>query len=47
MLQRMQEAIDRDLWDADEETREKLKKTFLENEELIEGITDRDAYSSD
>ena len=41
MLNRLQEAIDRDLWDADEDMKKRLKDMYLETEERIEEITDR------
>ena len=40
MLDRMQEAIDRDLWDADEETRKRLKDLYFETEGIIEETAD-------
>ena len=41
ILNRLQEAIERGLWDATDEYKEKLKDLFLETEEIIEEITDR------
>lgn len=41
MLSRLQEAIDRGLWDADNDTRDRLKEMYMEAEELIEEATDR------
>ena len=41
MLARLQEAMNRGFWDADEEMQEKLKDIYLEFEERIEEITDR------
>ncbi|MBE6527143.1 MAG: cobalamin biosynthesis protein CobN, partial [Thermoplasmata archaeon] len=41
MLARLQEAVERGLWDADPEMLEKLKDKYLEFEEHIEEITDR------
>ena len=41
MIERLQEAIDRGLWDAKDEYRETIRDLFLETEELIEEITDR------
>ena len=41
MLDRLQEAMNRDMWDPDNETKEKLKELFLETEERLEEITDR------
>ena len=40
MLKRMQEAIDRGLWEASDEVKEKLKDVFLDTEECIEDVTD-------
>ncbi len=40
ILKRMQEAIDRELWDASDEMKEKIKDMFLDTEECIEDITD-------
>ncbi len=42
MMMRMFEAIDRGLWDADENTVKMLKQIYLENEERIEIVTDND-----
>ncbi len=36
----MQEAIDRGLWEASDEVKEKLKDVFLDTEEYIEDVTD-------
>ena len=41
MLARLQEAVERGLWDADPEMLEKLKDKYMEFEERIEEITDR------
>jgi len=41
MLGRLQEAIERGLWDADDEIKQKLKDVYLEFEERIEEVTDR------
>ena len=41
ILNRLEEAIERGLWDASDEYREKLKDLFLEVEERIEELTDR------
>lgn len=41
IINRLQEAIERGLWNADEETKEKLKQLYLETEGRIEEITDR------
>ncbi len=41
MLARLQEAVERGLWDADPDMLEKLKDKYLEFEERIEEITDR------
>ena len=41
ILNRLQEAIDRGLWNASEEYRQKIKDLYLESEERIEELTDR------
>ena len=41
MLRRLDEAMERGLWDATDEMKEKLKDVYLEFEERIEEITDR------
>lgn len=41
ILNRLQEAIERGLWKADDEYREKIKDLFIKTEERIEEITDR------
>ena len=41
MIQRLFEAIERGMWEPDEETRERLSKLFLDNEELLEELTNR------
>ncbi len=41
MLNRLQEAIERGLWHAEEETVSKLKDLYLETEERLEEVTDR------
>jgi cobaltochelatase CobN len=41
MLKVLMEAMDRGMWDPSEEMRESLKELYLENEELMEGISDR------
>lgn len=41
MLGRLQEAIERGLWNADDEMKQKLKDVYLEFEERIEEVTDR------
>ncbi|MBR2254450.1 MAG: cobaltochelatase subunit CobN, partial [Candidatus Methanomethylophilaceae archaeon] len=41
MLARLQEAISRGFWDADEEMQERLRDKYLEFEERIEEITDQ------
>ena len=41
ILNRLEEAIERGLWDASDEYKEKLKDLFLEVEERIEELTDR------
>ncbi|MCQ2085511.1 MAG: cobaltochelatase subunit CobN, partial [archaeon] len=41
ILTRLQEAIERGLWDASDEYKEKIMELFLETEERIEEITDR------
>lgn len=40
MMERLQEAIARGLWDADDDMKEKLKDVFLEIEEIVEEMTD-------
>lgn len=40
-ISRLQEAIDREMWDADEETRERLRSLFMEAEGVLERIHDR------
>lgn len=41
MLNRLQEAISRGMWDASPEMRERLKKAFIEAEERVEEVSDR------
>ncbi|AGI48185.1 Cobalamin biosynthesis protein CobN-related Mg-chelatase [Thermoplasmatales archaeon BRNA1] len=41
ILNRLQEAIERGLWNADDEYREELKDLYIKTEERIEEITDR------
>lgn len=41
ILNRLQEAIERGLWNATEDYREKIRELYLETEEIIEEITDR------
>ncbi len=41
ILNRLQEAIERGLWNADDEYRRRIKDLFIETEERIEEITDR------
>ena len=41
ILNRLQEAIERGLWDASDEYKEKIRELFLETEERIEELTDR------
>ncbi|MCQ2078563.1 MAG: cobaltochelatase subunit CobN [archaeon] len=41
ILNRLQEAIERGLWDASDEYRQKIMELFMETEERIEEITDR------
>lgn len=41
ILKRLQEAIERGLWNADDAYREKIRDLFIETEERIEEITDR------
>lgn len=41
IINRLQEAADRGLWDADDNMRRKLKDLFMDAEERIEEITDR------
>ena len=41
ILKRLQEAIDRGLWNASDEYREKIKDLYLKSEERIEELTDR------
>ncbi len=40
MAGRLLEAIDRDMWDADEETKRKLQEIYMEAEGLVEGASD-------
>ena len=41
ILNRLQEAIERGLWDAPDDYRERLKDLFIKTEERIEELTDR------
>ncbi len=41
MLKRLMEAIDRGMWEPPEEINDRLSEIFLENEEILEEITDR------
>mgnify|MGYP000877091422 FL=1 len=41
IINRLQEAIERGLWNADEETEQKLKDMYLKTEGKIEELTDR------
>lgn len=41
ILNRLQEAIERGLWNADDEYRKRIKDLFIETEERIEEMTDR------
>ena len=41
ILNRLEEAIERGLWNATDEYKEKLKDLFIETEERIEELTDR------
>ena len=41
ILNRLQEAIERGLWNATDEYKEKIRDLFLETEERIEELTDR------
>lgn len=41
MLQRLMEAIDRGMWEPTEEMNKRLSDAFLENEDILEGRTDR------
>jgi cobaltochelatase CobN len=41
MINRLNEAIDRGLWDASDEMKEKLNSLYLDAEEAVEGATDR------
>ena len=41
ILNRLEEAIERGLWDASDDYRQKLRDLYLETEERIEEITDR------
>jgi cobaltochelatase CobN len=41
ILNRLQEAIERGLWDATDEYKDKLKELYIETEARIEEITDR------
>ena len=40
-LDRLHEAIDRGMWDADDDMREKLRDLYLEIEDRLEEISDR------
>ena len=41
MLDRLHEAIDRGMWDADDEMKERLKDLYLELEDRLEEISDK------
>ncbi|MBE6527069.1 MAG: hypothetical protein E7Z63_04800, partial [Thermoplasmata archaeon] len=41
IINRLQEAIERGLWNATDEYRQKLKDLFIKTEERIEELTDR------
>ena len=41
MLEILMEAMDRGMWNPSEEMLRSLEKLYLENEELLEGISDR------
>ena len=41
MLNRLNEAIDRELWDASDEMKQKLRDLYLSTEEKLEEVTDR------
>ena len=41
ILERLQEAIERGLWEATEDEKKRLEKLFMEAEERIEEVTDR------
>ena len=41
MLDRLHEAIDRGMWDADDDMKEKLRDLYLEIEDRLEEISDR------
>ena len=41
MLDRLHEAIDRGMWDADDDMKKRLKDLFMEIEDRIEEVSDR------
>ena len=41
ILNRLHEAISREMWNADQDTLEKLKQLYMQTEERLEEITDR------